>query len=144
MKTGRGLLAVFAAMFMAGTGHAGVCGPDRDTDIPEFELAKARFLKGDYDGFGQALGPLFQSELPGYADDFANFKSVFAGTFQSCHTVLQRREEPGFHQEVIFYFDDVVQGPVAMYLSGIVVDGEFHMVEFLFNTEVGGVLDALH
>jgi hypothetical protein len=122
--------------------QAGVCGPDTPEDIASFEASKAAFLQADYRTFFESMGPYF----PGTDFDatFGQVRVVFPNPFKRCTTVLQRREVPGFYQEVVFYFPAGSEAPLALLLVGAEVDGQVNLVKFSFNTSISVVLDSLN
>ncbi|NNF77557.1 MAG: hypothetical protein HKN05_05965 [Rhizobiales bacterium] len=128
-------------IFGAAQAHAGACGPDTADDITSFEQAKAAFLQADYETFFNTRGPYF----PGADYDalFGQARVVFPNPFTGCKTVLQRREKPGFFQDLVFYFPAGSDAPLALLLIGAEVDGQVNLVEFSFNTNISNVLDDL-
>ena len=136
-------LVTTAICFAANSALAGPCDNSTEVDIPIFERAKTAFLASDYDKFSVLAGPYF----PGLQEDpdslFGALKNALPGGFERCVTVLQRRESPGFHQELVLYFPHGFAGPVALLMIAVVVDGEARMIEFAYNTNVSGVLEEL-
>ena len=120
---------------------AAACDPSTSNDVPSFEIAKEAFLQADYEGFFQAMGPYF----PGteYEPTFGQVRVVFPNPYRHCRTVLQRREAPGFYQELVFYFPAGSDAPLALLLIGAEVDGQVNLIEFSFNTNISDVLDDL-
>ncbi|MEL6573078.1 MAG: hypothetical protein AAFQ64_15545 [Pseudomonadota bacterium] len=125
--------------------HAAACGPDRDADIPIFEDLKSLFIEGDYAGYIDKLGPLYRSSVSDLNQQMVQFGQVFPNGFDVCETVLQRREAPGFSQDIIvFSMKDSPDELVAMHLVGIRVAGKFTVASFNFNTDLGLVFGGLH
>lgn len=131
------------AMIAANAAHAGPCGPDRSEDIPLLEEAKAAFLVAEFETFVDIAGPYFPDLKDNFNDYFGQIQVVFPNGFDSCHTVLQRREAPGFHQDLIFYFPAGSPAPMALLLIATEVGGETKLVEFTYNTSISAVLDDL-
>ena len=125
----------------ASQGQADPCAPNTSDDIASFEAAKAAFLRADYEGVFNSMGPYF----PGtdYDQTFGQVRVVFPMPFKHCRTVLQRREKPGFLQELVFYFPAGSEAPLALLLIGAEVDGQVNLIEFSFNTNISDVLDNL-
>ena len=119
---------------------AAVCGPDRASDLPYLETLKAAFLDADYPRFAELAGPYFPDLVEKVTDYFGQLMVVFPNSFRSCETILQRREAPGFHQEVVFYFPAGSSAPVALLLVAVEAEGEVRLVEFNFNTSISDVL----
>ena len=130
-----------ATIFSAVQVQAGACGPDTPQDIAYFEDAKSAFLQADYRAFFDGMGPYF----PGVDFDatFGQARVVFPNPFTHCRTVLQRREEPGFYQDLVLYFPAGSDAPLALLLVGTKVDGQVNLIEFTFNTNISEVLDSL-
>ena len=137
------LLITTALCFAAGTAFAGSCGNSTEADIPLFEIAKTAFLASDYDEFSAIAGPYFPDLQKDPDSLFAALKNVLPGGFERCVTVLQRREAPGFHQDLVLYFPHGFAVPIALLMIAVVIDGEPRMIEFNYNTNVSGVLEEL-
>lgn len=123
--------------------NAGPCGADLTGDIPLFEEAKAAFLAADYKSFVDIAGPYFPDLESNFDDYFGQIQVVFPNGFDSCATVLQRREEPGFLQDLVFYFPAGSPAPMALLLIATEVDGQYRLIEFTYNTSISAVLDDL-
>ncbi len=138
------LLTAIALLLVPVSGAAQSCDPSTDVDIPVFEAAKTAFLKTDYRAFA------------GLVDDYipnmdAQFEGLFGPLdvfeprgFDRCRTVLQRREDPSFAQEIVLFFPRGGDTPLALHIAGAQVDGEFRVLEFTYNTSVSAVMDKLH
>ena len=137
------LLATTALCFAANSALAGPCGNSTEADIPLFEDAKTAFLSSDYDEFSVLAGPFFPDLQKDPDSLFGALKNALPGGFERCVTVLQRREAPGFHQDLVLYFPRGFEAPIALLLIAVVVDGEPRMIEFNYNTNVSGVLEEL-
>jgi len=137
-------LALILAL-LAGTSAAtaGPCGPDRDTDIPVFEEAKAAFLATEYETFADIAGAYFPDIKTNFDTYFGQIQVVFPNGYESCQTILQRRESPGFHQELVFYFPRGHDAPMALLLIAADVGGKARLIEFTYNTSISAVLDEL-
>jgi hypothetical protein len=131
------------AIFAAGAAHAGACGPDRESDIALIEEAKRAFLESDYDEFVRIAGPYFPNLANEFDAYFGPLQRVIPQGFDRCETVLQRREAPGFNQELVFYFPKGSPAPMALHIVVAEVDGEHRIVEFTYNTSISDVLDEL-
>ncbi|MCG6884477.1 MAG: hypothetical protein LJE62_12055 [Silicimonas sp.] len=137
------LALTIAATVLPGLALAGVCGPDRDTDIDVFEQAKAAFFDTDYREFSRILGDFFPDLDARYDSLFGGLERAIPEGYDRCETVLQRREAPGFHQEMIFYFPKGSPAPMALLLIAAEVDGKTRMVEFNYNTSLSEVFSEL-
>lgn len=131
-------LAVTAPAALAGT-----CGPDGDADVALFEEAKAAILAADYRTFADLAGPYFSDLRDNFDSYFGQIQVAFPHPFERCATVLQRREEPGFLQELIFYFPKGSEAPLALILIAADVGGEVNLIEFNMNTSLSEVLGDL-
>ena len=134
-----------AALLMSSTAtFAGVCGPDRDTDIPVMEASKAAFLNADYRKFVELGGDYFPDLDSNFNNYFGQIQVVFPNGFERCETVLQRREAPGFNQDLTFYFPKGSPAPLALLLVSVTVGGEERLIEFTYNTSISEVVDDLN
>lgn len=136
-------LAALIWLGLTGAAHAGPCGPQQDEDIVLFEAAKAAFLAADYEKFVELAGDYFPDLESNFDNYFGQIQVVFPNGFDSCATVLQRREEPGFYQDLVFYFPAGSKAPMALLLVAARVDGEIKLVEFNYNTSISDVLSDL-
>ena len=134
-------LIAIGILFAGSHSAAAACDPTTSNDVPAFETAKEAFLQADYKSFYDAMGPYF----PGteYEATFGQVRVVFPNPFTHCRTILQRRESPGFYQELVFYFPAGSDAPLALLLVGAEVDGQVNLIEFSFNTSLSSVLDDL-
>lgn len=130
-----------ALIIAASQAQAGACGPNSSDDLPIFEAAKEAFLQADYKSFFDKAGPYF----PGsdFADTFGQVRVVFPNPYKRCRTILQRREKPGFYQDLVLYFPAGSDAPLALLLVAAEVDGQVNLIEFTFNTSISDVLDSL-
>lgn len=135
-------LALLFSLF-ASAAAAGPCGPDRNTDIDVLEKAKAAFLATDYRQFASIAGAYFPDINENFDSYFGQIQVVFPNGYDSCHTVLQRREAPGFYQDLIFYFPKGFDAPMALLLIAADIDGEAKLIEFTYNTSISSVLEEL-
>lgn len=127
----------------ASSALAGPCDNGTDVDIPLFEEAKTAFLASDYNEFAVVAGPYFPDLRQDPDSLFGALKNALPGGFDRCVTVLQRREAPGFHQDLVLYFPRGFDAPIALLLIAVVVDGQPRLIEFNYNTNVSGVLEEL-
>lgn len=135
---------VAAAAFCAtGKSYAAVCGPDTPGDIPYLETLKSAFLDADYRRFAELAGPYFPDLMENLNGYFGQMMVVFPNRFPSCETVLQRREEPGFFQDVVFYYPAGSPAPVALLLVAVKAQGEVRLIEFTFNSSISEVLSDI-
>ncbi|NND22436.1 MAG: hypothetical protein HKN18_16215 [Silicimonas sp.] len=139
----RTLIHALVALIIPTATLAGACGPDQDADIGLIEDAKAAFLDADYRKFVTIAGPYFPDLEQNFDDYFGQIQVVFPNGFDRCATILQRRESPGFHQDLVFYFPAGSPAPMALLLIAAKVDGEMQLVEFTYNTSISDVLDDL-
>lgn len=128
---------------IAGQAPAAACGPDRQADIPELEALKSAFLRADYRRFAELSGPYFPDLVENLNGYFGQMMVVFPNPFPSCETVLQRRESPGFFQDVVFYYPAGANAPVALLLVAVRAEGQVRLVEFTFNTAISDVLSDI-
>ena len=132
-----------AAIIAANAAYAGPCENSTAADILLLENAKTAFLASDYDAFAAIAGPYFPDLQKDPDSLFGALKNALPGGFDRCVTVLQRREAPGFHQDLVLYFPRGFDAPIALLLIAVVVDGQPRLIEFNYNTNVSGVLEEL-
>lgn len=131
------------ALLAPSLGVAQSCTPTTAANIPVFEAAKTAFLKTDC--------RVFASLVDDYIPDMnAQFDTLFGPLevfgpqgYDRCRTILQRREEPSFLQEIVFYFHKGSDKPLALHLVGAEVDDAVHILEFTYNSSISAVLDGL-
>ena len=137
------IIAALLFLFLPLTALAQSCDPSTDADIPVFEDAKTAFLRTDY----RAFANLVDDYIPNMDEQFKGLfepLDVFEPQgFDRCRTILQRREDPAFYQEVILYFPKGSAVPLALHLIGAEVDGEIRVLEFTYNSAISAVLDKL-
>ena len=131
------------ASFFAAPAFAGTCGPDQDDDVALLETAKAALLNADYRSFVNVAGPYFSDLEENYDSFFGPLETTFPDGFDRCVTVLQRRENPSFAQDLIFFFPKGYETPMAVLLISADVEGATKMIEFTYNTNISDVLDEL-
>ena len=131
------------AICSAGITHAAVCGPDTEADIPHLEAMKESFLTAEYLRFAEQAGPYFPDLAKNVKDYLGQVMVVFPNGFESCETVLQRREDPGFYQDVVFFYPAGSPAPVALLLVAVAAQGEVRLIEFTFNTAISDVLEDI-
>lgn len=140
MKLGH---AVTILTLLASPAIAGICGDDSDADIALFETAKSALLNADYRSFSRIAGAYFADIEDSYDDYFGPLEQTFPEGFDRCETILQRREKPGFFQDLILYFPAGYETPMAVLLIGAEVEGQTRMIEFNYNTNISRVLEEL-
>ena len=135
--------ALAALLASSSVTFAGVCGPDRDDDILVMEASKAAFLAADYRKFVEIGGNYFPDLESNFNNYFGQIQVVFPNGFDRCVTILQRREAPGFHQDVVFFYPKGFDAPVTLHLVAAQVGEGFRLIEFTYNTNISDVLDGL-
>ena len=133
-----------AAILSSSTAYAGVCGPDREADLPLLERAKAAFLASEYREFVGIAGDYFPDLDQNFNNYFGQLQVVFPNGFDRCETVLQRREAPGFNQDLVFFFPNGSPAPIALLLVSVTIEGEERLIEFTYNTSISDVVDDLN
>ena len=107
------------------------------------ERAKEAFLTTNYRDFIDIGGDMFPGFENSYDDLFGPAERVFPEGYERCETILQRREAPGFHQDLVFFFPKGFDGPVTLHLIVAEVAGEMRLISFNYNTAIGEVLGDL-
>ena len=136
-------LASLALCLSASVVSAQSCTGENLKIIPEMEAAKDAVFEGKYETFGRMLGSDFQGLPENATQMFAPFREIVEGGYDSCTTILQRHESPGFYQDMVIYSSDQYEGPIALLLIGADVGGTFRFVEFSFNTSFSEVSSGL-
>ena len=140
MKLALPLLAGMA--FSASSAVA--CEPTGPRDIPYLESMKDAFFAADYVTFAQRMGPFFPQIDQQFEGLFGPLQEVFPDGFTRCVTVLQRREEPGFYQDlVLVYPTSSPETPLALLLIAVDPGDGIKLLEFTYNTNVSVVLREL-
>lgn len=139
------LFAKSAAVLFASTTltHAGVCGADNDADIPVFEAAKEAFLSTRYRDFIDIGGAYFSDLEENFDSYFGQLPRVFPNGYDRCITILRRREEPGFYQDLVLFFPKGFEGPITLHLVAADDGNDVRLMYFNYNSSIGEVLDGL-
>ncbi len=138
-------IALSTVTFIATTtlSHAGVCGPDSDADIPVFEAAKRAFLSTEYRDFIEIGGAYFSDLEDNFDSYFGQLPNVFPDGYDRCITILRRREEPGFYQDLVLFFPKGFEGPITLHLVAADDGKDVRLMYFNYNSSIGEVLDGL-
>ena len=120
-----------------------VCAMADAVPVPELEPAKQAFLTGEFDDFLTLATPLMKSSRESLEEPIARMKEHFPDGFESCQTILQRRDAGGFVQEISTFDFPGSDFPMSLILQAAPVRGELGIVSFTFNTKIGGVLGEL-
>ncbi|MFQ1699289.1 hypothetical protein ACJ5NV_01705 [Loktanella agnita] len=140
----KNLLALTCAALLPIAAAAQSCEPSTDADIATFEAAKTAFLRTDYRAFANLVDDYIPNMDAEYERLFGPLSVFEPRGFDRCRTILQRREEPSFIQEVVFYFPKGSDVPLALHLVGAEVDGQVRMLEFTYNSSISAILNELH
>ncbi|MEL6883688.1 MAG: hypothetical protein AAFP87_04205 [Pseudomonadota bacterium] len=111
--------------------------------LPVFEDPKAAFLAGDFQRFGEVTSALFTNGIAAYGDALDKMAELFPDGFDSCQTVVQRRDLGGMAQEVITFNTQAHAAPMSVYLLATPIRGEMSITYVNFNTKMIEVLDNL-
>lgn len=123
---------------------ATACEPTGPDDIPLIETLKDAFFASDYVTFAQRMGPFFPQIDQQFDGLFGPLQDVFPEGFVRCETVLQRREAPGFYQDlVLMYPKSSPETPLALLLIAVDPGDGIKLLEFNYNTNVSVVLGEL-
>jgi len=136
-------LTALAFCLTASVASAQSCTGEDSIIIPEMEAAKDALFAGEYETFGQLLGPGFQGLPEGATEMFAPFRNLVKNGYDGCTTILQRHEDPGFYQDVVMYTTADHPTPIALLLTGADIDGAFRFLEFKLNTSFASVVETL-
>ncbi len=136
-------IALSLALSMPSQVAAQTCPPSTEADLPVFEDAKTAFFRTDYRAFANLVDEYVPNMDAQFDTLFGPLEVFEPRGYESCRTILQRREKPSFFQEVVFYFPRGADGPIALHLVGTEIDGEVQVLEFTYNSSVGAVLSGL-
>ncbi len=136
--------ATLAFLLAPLAGAAQSCDPSTSADIPLFEAAKTAFFKTDYRAFAGLVDDYIPNMDTQFDALFGPLEVFEPRGFDRCRTVLQRREDPSFAQDIVLFFPRGGNTPMALHIAGAKVDGEFRVLEFTYNSSVSAVLDKLH
>ena len=111
---------------------------------PTFEPAKAAFLAGDFDAFAELTTSMMPAGPAVFGDAIGQLKGLFPNGFESCQTIVQRRDVGGLVQEVTtFNIAGSNSGPMSIYLLAAPVRGDMQISSINFTTTMNDVLDSL-
>ena len=111
--------------------------------MPVFEEPKAAFMAGDFQRFGEVTSALFSDGVAAYGGALDQLEKLFPTGFDSCQTVVQRRDLGGMAQEVITFNAKAHAAPMSLYLLATPIRGEMTITYVNFNTKMIEVLDNL-
>ena len=140
----KSLLALACATLLPAAASAQSCTPSTAADIPAFEAAKTAFLKTDYRAFANLVDDYIPNMNAQFDALFGPLEVFEPQGYDRCRTILQRREDPSFLQEIVFFFPKGSDIPLALHLVGAEVDGAVRVLEFTYNSSISVVLDGLH
>ena len=140
----KSLLAIACATLLPAAALAQSCTPSTAADIPAFEAAKTAFLKTDYRAFANLVDDYIPNMNAQFDTLFGPLDVFEPQGYDRCRTILQRREDPSFMQEIVFFFPKGSDIPLALHLVGAEVDGAVRVLEFTYNSSISVVLDGLH
>ena len=140
----KSLLALACATLLPAAASAQSCTPSTAADIPAFEAAKTAFLKTDYRAFANLVDDYIPNMNAQFDTLFGPLDVFEPQGYDRCRTILQRREDPSFMQEIVFFFPKGSDIPLALHLVGAEVDGAVRVLEFTYNSSISVVLDGLH
>ena len=122
-----------------------VCEMRGAEPIEALELAKQKFLDGDFKGFAdystKSMGSRAAASL---AKPVQQLAGLFPKGFESCQTVAQRKEAGGMVQEVITFNIKGQDFPMSLYLLAAPTRGEMKISYLNFNTTLSDVLKSLY
>jgi len=107
------------------------------------DASKAEFLKGDFEAFADKASAVMGSGRDSLDEPIAQLAGLFPDGFESCQTVLQRKEPGGMVQEVTTFNIKDTDFPMSLYLAAMPIRGEWQIVHLNFDTSVTKVLDSL-
>ncbi|WP_322865157.1 hypothetical protein U5922_002470 [Aquicoccus sp. G2-2] len=139
------LLIAALALVAAGPALADpVCEMRGAEPLPVFETAKAAFLKGDFSAFLGSATVLMRGERAALEAPLAKLADLVPSGFDSCQTILQRRDIGGLVQEVTTFDIPGKSFPISLYLQAAPVKGAMGITSLSYNSKLDTVLNELH
>ncbi|MEM9975567.1 MAG: hypothetical protein AAF771_15420 [Pseudomonadota bacterium] len=117
------------------------CTPSSKQRIEAFEQAKDALFRGEFDRFDRIVNPFSGPRDQAVTDDLRRLSNSFPNGFRECAVVVQRRELPGFFQEVILF--DTGGAPLGLYLQGAVLRGDSFVTDFSLSADLGAIIGRL-
>lgn len=136
-------LVIAAALSAAPLSAAPVCEMRGAEELEVLEAAKAEFLKGDFEKFADVATEVMGNSRATLDKPIAQMAGLFPMGFESCQTVLQRREAGGMVQEVSTFNIKDGDFPMSLYLAATPIRGEWKIVHLNFDTSFTKVLSGL-
>jgi hypothetical protein len=122
---------------------AQTCDPSPAEPVPAFETLKTILIDG---ATREAMEPLLgRIQLPDEMWDqlLVRVPEAFPQGFDGCNSIVLRRDDPGFVQE-IFALDSAGDGPsLYFYVNGMQVDGAVEILGLGFQSSPGRILEEL-
>ncbi len=139
----RHLLAITLSLSVVAPAEAfeARCTPSSKQTVEAFERAKDAFFRGEFDRFDRIVNPFSGPRNQAAADDLRGLSNSFPNGFRECAVVVQRRELPGFFQEVVLF--DTGGAPVGLYLQGAVLRGKSFVTDFALSANLGEIIARL-
>lgn len=120
-----------------------VCDMRGAEEVPVLEAVKAAFLEGDFPTFLNLSTELMQDKRDALSGPVGQLAALFPKGFDSCQTIVQRRDLGGFVQEVVTFNAPGLDFPMSVYLQAAPIRGKMQMTSFSFNTVLDDVLQDL-
>lgn len=120
-----------------------VCQMDGAVPVPLFERAKAAFLREDYDLFADITTEMMGPNGAALDAPLKQLVDFAPNGYDTCQTIVQRRDAGGMIQEVTTYTLKGQDFPLAIYLLAIPIRGELKVGYVGFNSSLVEVLKNL-
>ncbi|MBU2983539.1 hypothetical protein KO498_17160 [Lentibacter algarum] len=133
-------LAVFCSPAFA----APVCEMGGAEPVELLETAKAEFLRGDFQAFKDITTEIMGTASEKLEKPIAQLEGLFPDGFESCQTIVQRRDSGGMVQEVTTFNIKGQDFPMSVYLLAAPIRGELKVGYLNFNTTMTEVLKSLY
>lgn len=117
------------------------CEPNPADPVPAFEAAKEALLDGAYDAFLRTVLPLNEDPLGDRESLVGAMERTFPDGLPSCASIVLRREEPGYAQEVVLFETGGV--PLALYMEAALLGGEMTVMSFQYALSPSDMLKLL-
>lgn len=120
-----------------------VCEMRGAVAVPVLEAAKRAFLDTDFERFLDLGTALMQDKRDVLEGPLVRLKMIAPGGFESCQTIVQRRDAGGLVQEVTTFNIAGQSFPMSLYLQAAPIRGEWRITSLTFNSVLSSVLDEL-
>ncbi len=137
-------VALILSMAAAPAWAAPVCEMGGAEPVGIFEQAKQSFLHREFDDFVEVAAAIMPKKAAdAVTQELQKLDGMLPEGFDSCQTIVQRRDAGGMVQEVITFNVRGKDFPISLYLQGTPVRGKMIVSYLSFHTTMSNVLEQL-